>query len=222
MAFVKFPTLNLSEIVVILKTEGSAEVALIARKLFKDTKVFNSWDRIMRILEFDIIPVLAKGGDISSIRPFLGILVKEGKILTDAFTAVGSFVPGPVGIVCSLIRAIACFYGGNIPMGLLELLGCIPGAKAATKGGSKIAEKIGERLMGTLKKNKDFEQYCAKAQLLLGKVSELNSTFIITKLNDIRNAAGNAMNVGTPKFLELTAHQITEKGITKFGSVLMP
>ena len=158
MAIVKFPALNLTDIVVILKTEGSAEVGAIARTLFKDTKVFDSWSRILRTLEFDIIPVLAKGGDISSIRPFLGVLVKEGKILTDAFTAIGSFIPGPIGIVCSLIRAIACFYGGNIPMGLLELLGCIPGAKAATKGGSKIAGKIGcseSKVKKKLKKIRD-------------------------------------------------------------------
>lgn len=222
MAIVKFPALNLTEIVVILKTEGSAEVGAIARTLFKDTKVFDSWSRILRTLEFDIIPVLAKGGDISSIRPFLGVLVKEGKILTDAFTAIGSFVPGPIGIVCSLIRAIACFYGGNIPMGLLELLGCIPGAKAATKGGSKIAGKIGERIMVALKKNELFENYCAETQLLLGKVSEFNSTFIISKLNEIRKVAGNTMSMGTPKLLEITGYKLAPKNITKFGSLLMP
>lgn len=222
MAITNFPALNLSEIVVILRTEGSAEVGSIARTLSKDTKVFDSWDRIIRTLEFDIIPILAKGGDISGIRPFLGILVKEGKILTDAFTAIGSFIPGPIGIVCSLIRAIACFYSGNIPMGLLELLGCIPGAKAATKGGTKIAEKVGERLMVALKHNKVFEKYCSEAQLLLGKVNDLNSTFVISKLNEIRKAAGNTMSIGSPKFLELTAHKITPRETTKFGSILIP
>ena len=165
---------------------------------------------------------MTKGGDISGIRPFLGILVKEGKILTDAFTAIGSFIPGPIGIVCSLIRAIACFYSGNIPMGLLELLGCIPGAKAATKGGTKIAEKVGERLMVALKHNKVFEKYCSEAQLLLGKVNDLNSTFVISKLNEIRKATGNTMSIGSPKFLELTAHKITPRETTKFGSILMP
>lgn len=221
MAIVKFPALNLSEIVDILKTEGSAEIGTIAKTLFKDTKVFDSWDRIMRILEFNIIPVLAKGGDISSIRPFLGILVKEGKILADAFTAVGSFIPGPIGIACSLIRAIACFYGGNIPMGLLELLGCIPGAKLASKGGTKIAGKIGERMMVAIKKNKEFEKYCAKAQLLLGKVNEFNSTFIISKLDEIRKVADNTISVGAPRLLEITSHKISPKDVTKFGSVLI-
>jgi len=222
MTIVKFPALNLSEIVAILKTEGSAEVGAIAKTFFKDTKVFDSWSRILRILEFNIIPVLAKGGDISSIRPFLGILVKEGKILTDAFTAVGSFIPGPIGIVCSLIRAIACFYGGNIPMGLLELLGCIPGAKAVTIGSSKIAGKIGERLMVALKKNNAFEKYCAEAQLLLGKISELNSMFIINKLDEIRKAAGYTMSIGTPKLLEITGYKLAPKNITKLGSLLTP
>lgn len=221
MAIVKFPSLNLSEIVVILKTEGGAEVGLFAQKLFKDTKVFDSWDKIIRTMEFNIVPILAKGGDLSSLRPYLGILIKEGKVLTDAFTAVGSFIPGPIGIICSLIRAIACFVGGNIPMGLLELLGCIPGAKVGIKGGSKVATKIGERLMIALKANKNIEKYCAQTQLLLGKVSEFNSSFIIARLNDIKKGAGETMQIVTPKFLELTGKNVTKHEVTKFGTFLI-
>ena len=221
MAIVKLPAINLSEIVVILKTEGGSEVGMAAKALFKDTKVFNSWDRIIRVLEFNIIPVLAKGDDISIIKPYLRILVNEGKVLTDAFTAVGSFIPGPIGIVCSLIRAIVCFYGGNIPMGLLELLGCIPGAKVGIKGGSKVMEKIGARMMVALKKNKDVERYCAQAQLLLGKVSEFNSSFVIARLNEIKKAGDQVMQIPMPKFLELTRRVIAQKEVTSFGSLLI-
>lgn len=45
----------------------------------------------------------------------------------------GSFVPGPIGIVCSLALAIADFAIGNVFGGFMNLLGCIPFAKAGTK-----------------------------------------------------------------------------------------
>ena len=115
----KFPSLNLSEVIVILKTEGKSDFANVATKLFKDTKVFDSYAHIISILEKNICPVLKKGGNISEIKPFLKPLLKEGVVLSDAFTNVGSMIPGPVGIVCSLIRATICFCEGNIPMGLI-------------------------------------------------------------------------------------------------------
>lgn len=221
MAIVKLPTINLSEIVIILKTEGGAEIGMAARTLFKDTNIFNSWDRIIRILEFNVLPILAKGDDVSKIKPYIPLLLKESKVLTDSFTAVGSFIPGPIGIVCSLIRAIVCFCEGNIPMGILELLGCIPGAKAGIKGGSKIAEKIGSRMMVALKKNKDITKYCAQVQLLLGKVCDFHSSFVISRLDEIKKFANQTMQTPMPKFLELTRRDVKNREVTKFGSLLI-
>lgn len=221
MAIVKIPAIDLSEIVVILKTEGGAEVYMAARGLFKDTKVFNSWDRIMRILEFNIIPVLAKGDDIACIRPYVRLLVNEGRVISEAFTAVGSFIPGPIGIVCSLIRAIACFYGGNIPMGLLELLGCIPGAKVGIKGSSKVLEKVGARMMIALKKNKDIEKYCTQIQKLTRKASEFHSSFVLAKLDEITKLASQTMQTPMPKLLDLTKRGVSPKQVTDFGHLLI-
>lgn len=51
--------------------------------------------------------------------------------IVGTFIEIGSFVPGPIGIVCSLALAITCFATGNIPGGFMNLLGAIPFAKCA-------------------------------------------------------------------------------------------
>lgn len=58
-----------------------------------------------------------------SLTKLVGPLLVEG----------GSFVPGPIGIICSLALAIADFAVGNVFGGFMNLLGCIPFAKAGTK-----------------------------------------------------------------------------------------
>lgn len=45
----------------------------------------------------------------------------------------GSFIPGPIGIVCSLALAIADFAVGNFFGGFMNLLCCVPFAKAGCK-----------------------------------------------------------------------------------------
>lgn len=64
----------------------------------------------------------------------------------------GSFVPGPVGIVCSLALAIVDFSAGNIFGGFMNLLGCIPFAKA----GAKAAKPLLNNIVSGLLKNPEF------------------------------------------------------------------
>lgn len=45
----------------------------------------------------------------------------------------GSFIPGPIGIVCSLALAIADFAVGNFFGGFMNILCCVPFAKAGCK-----------------------------------------------------------------------------------------
>lgn len=216
---VKFPSLNLSEIVIILKTEGGSDIALFSiRENVKRTKIFDSWSKIISILELHVVPILARGEDVAAIKPYVGILVREAKVLTREVASVGSIVPGPVGIVCTLIEAVGHFSVGNIPMGLLDLLGCIPGAKLSMKGGSRMAEKIGSRMMVALKKNKDIGNYLAETQLLLGKEKGFNSTVVVAKLNEIRSVTFHDM----PNLLGITTKRtVTNYSITEFGSLLI-
>lgn len=70
----------------------------------------------------------------------------------------GSFVPGPVGIVCSLALAIADFAMGNFWGGFLNLLGCIPFAKAGCKTIGPMIKKIAADLYPRIKDIIKFTQ----------------------------------------------------------------
>ena len=199
----KFPSLNLSEVIVILKTEGKSDFANVATKLFKDTKVFDSYAHIISILEKNICPVLKKGGNISEIKPFLKPLLKEGVVLSDAFTNVGSMIPGPVGIVCSLIRATICFCEGNIPMGLIELLGCIPGVKYGLKA-TPMTTKLVIIMMKAINNNKEFGQFVKSAENMMMKLQGFNKASLQTRLDEIYKNAFSYLYQQSRNLLDYT------------------
>ena len=66
---------------------------------------------------------------------------KLGSLAGPLLVEGGSFVPGPVGVVCSLALAIVDFSTGNIFGGFMNLLGCIPFAKAGAKAAKPVAKK---------------------------------------------------------------------------------
>lgn len=80
--------------------------------------------------------MVAEAGDIANACCSLGKIA--GPLLVEG----GSFVPGPVGIVCSLALAIADFAVGNFIGGFFNLLGAIPFAKGASKAIKPMIEKI--------------------------------------------------------------------------------
>ena len=152
----KIPPIDLSGLVKILKQEGKDEMS---SNLSKANNPFGSpltikkeWDDIVNILELELIPQLAKGGELSHLLPSVNALKVRVVNLSLIASQVLSFVPGPIGIVCSIINAIACFSTGNVLGGIMELLGCIPGAKFAIKGGGKFFTKIGDEVYTILKK----------------------------------------------------------------------
>lgn len=163
----KIPAIDLSKFVQLLKSEGRAELSAAAPKpKFGEItargprpaylSLFDEWDNIISVTEREIIPLLSKGCDSRAlVAPARKLLKSTGAITTMA-TEVLSFVPGPVGIVCSLINAIVCFSTGNIVGGLFELLGCIPGGKVAGKASSKLFPKIEKIMIEVVRSNKEL------------------------------------------------------------------
>lgn len=94
-------------------------------------KVLIYWDDVL--VKLDKVSVqLEKGEKISIIAASKELAKSVTNLQTfvvGTFMEIGSFVPGPIGIVCSLALAFTCFATGNITGGFLNLLGVIPFAK---------------------------------------------------------------------------------------------
>lgn len=105
----------------------------ILTKMEISKKIFSKWDNILIELK-NLSRQLEKGDvkDIISASKRLSIAVSSLQILiAEILVNVGSFVPGPVGIVCSIVLAIGCFAVGDIPGGFMNLIGVIPFARCA-------------------------------------------------------------------------------------------
>lgn len=96
-------------------------------------QLMNKWDDVLSKLQK--VSLQLEKGDKASILVTSKELAKSVTSLqvfiASAFVEIGSFVPGPIGIVCSIALAIGCFATGNIVGGFLNLLGAIPFAKCA-------------------------------------------------------------------------------------------
>ena len=163
----RIPPLDLSKFVQLLKSEGRSELVAAAPKpKFGDLTasgvktnqftLFSEWDNIVFVIEREVVPLLAKGCDMKALASPAQKLMKSAGAITLLASEVLSFVPGPIGIVCSLVNAIVCFSTGNIVGGLFELLGCIPGGKVAGKSASKLFPKIEKILIETVQSNKEL------------------------------------------------------------------
>ena len=96
-------------------------------------KIFESWDNILKELK-NLSVKLEKGEpqDILAATNQLSKAVSSLQLLiAEIVINVGSFVPGPIGIVCSVVLAIGCFAVGDIRGGFMNLVGAIPFAKCA-------------------------------------------------------------------------------------------
>lgn len=142
----KIPPIDLNKFLHLLKSEGSAELRVAAGTKLGGMTLLREWNNIILVIEKEVIPLLSKGCEAKSLLGPAQKLAKSAGALSLLASQVLSFVPGPVGIICSLINAIVCFSTGNIVGGLFELLGCIPGGKVAGKGASKLFPKI-EKIM---------------------------------------------------------------------------
>lgn len=124
-------------------------------------KLLRLWDNLL--LQLDKVAVQLEKGDVKSIINITKDLVNSVTALqvyiATAFVEIGSFVPGPVGIMCSLALAIGCFATGNISGGFLNLLGAIPFAKCAKfLPKAQFLKMLSTSGLGKFKP-KGFEQY---------------------------------------------------------------
>ena len=187
----KIPPIDLSGLVKILKKEGKDEMSSNLSKVNNNNpfcSVFTikkEWDDIVNILELELIPQLAKGGELSHLLPSVNALKVRVVNLSMIASQVLSFVPGPIGIIRSIINAIACFSTGNVLGGIMELLGCIPGAKFAIKGGGKFFTKIGDEVYTILKNNKKLAVYLENWEKTIEKTKIFTKELNIAKIKQL-------------------------------------
>lgn len=179
------PPIDLSPLLKILKREGVEEIQTAYKAQNNPfCPIMFEWNNILHILEGELIPQLAKGGDLSSLVPAAQALQKSATTLSLAASQALSFVPGPIGIVCSIINAIVCFSSGQILPGIMELLGCIPGAKFGIKGASKILPKIGDEVVSIVSKNTELSKCLKNWTLQLDKSKLISNDLNYTKITE--------------------------------------
>lgn len=186
----KIPPIDLSEIIKILKKEGgdelSSSISVPGSNPFgMNFTIMTEWNNIVKILEFELIPQLAKGGDIGNLLPAANALKKSVGSLTLMASQVLSFIPGPIGIICSIVNAIVCFASGNVIGGIMELLGCIPGAKWGVKGGSKLLTKIGDKVIRIIEKNPELANFLKDWEKLKDSGKDLTQDLNFAKIKEI-------------------------------------
>lgn len=162
----KLPPIDLRELLKLLKGEGRSELNAVLSGKLGNVAIIREWENVLKGLD-EIVPKLAEGAEISAIKGPALQLGKSVAALSSLASQVLSFVPGPVGIVCSFVNAIVCLCTIPFPMcignAFLELLGCIPGGKVAIKGGAKLAPKIEKILLKVLEDNKVLRETIEKA-----------------------------------------------------------
>lgn len=165
----KLPPIDLSKLLQLLKAEGKTELAAAksqpkfleltttgpktSTSFAHNFTLLQEWDNIILVLEKEVIPLLNKGCEVKSLAAPAQKLAKSAGSISLMASQVLSFVPGPVGIICSLVNAIVCFSTGNVVGGFFELLGCIPGGKVAGKASSKLFPKIEKILIEVVESN---------------------------------------------------------------------
>lgn len=165
----RIPPIDLSKLLQLLKAEGKTELAAAkaqpklleltskgpkpATSAMSNFGLLQEWDNIVLVMEKEVIPLLNKGCEAKALAAPAQKLAKSAGSISLMASQVLSFVPGPIGIVCSIVNAIVCFSTGNIVGGFFELLGCIPGGKVAGKASSKLFPKIEKILIEVVESN---------------------------------------------------------------------
>lgn len=182
--------------------------------------ILSKWDNVLCKLD-NVASKLKKGNSddiIEAVTELSKNIADLQLFMAKIATEIGSFIPGPIGIVCSIALAIGCFAIGDISGGFLNLIGAIPGVKLAKflpigalktsilnfknvllfRWGYKVSaftEKAA-RHSGNFRFKESFDDYFSKtiksSKEKLSKVGdklEKSKEQILTKLDDGWNAA---------------------------------
>lgn len=114
------PKIDVSDIVALLKSGGKELGGLLLPK-----ELLREWDNLIRILDGELCPMLKRGANMQEIQGVAKSFARSAQALSWGISEVLTFVPGPVGIIVSLARAIVLFSTNNIAGGLAELAGCV-------------------------------------------------------------------------------------------------
>ena len=188
----KLPSIDFKEFLALLKNEGKGELQVACGSKFGSMTLLREWDNILVALD-RIVSELAKGAEIKKIVGPVQALGKSAVALSALASQVLSFVPGPVGMVCSFINAIVCFctlpFPVNLGNGMLELLGCIPGGKVA----GKLAPKVEQILMKAIGESPDFCKKIKDGEKVANHVKE----FAEKAKNKMSKTNGKIQNAST-------------------------
>lgn len=135
----------------------------------------------------------------------------------------GSFIPGPIGIVCSLALAIADFAVGNFFGGFMNILCCVPFAKA----GCKVLLPTLKKIVADLLKNPYVKTAVRSGQNYFMQGVK-NTSWITAKVKpEAKHICDNLMTKKSPTtkvqggaFLEITSKgQISPQkySVTNYG-----
>lgn len=199
----KIPPIDLRKFIQLLKSEGQADLSAAIIGKLGGMAILKEWHNILAVLEKEVIPLLSKGCEAKSLLVPAQKLAGSAKVLGGMAANVLSFVPGPVGIICSLALAIGCFSTGNIVGGFFELLGCIPGGKVAGKSASKLFPKIEKLLIEIAESNQALKvviDASSKQQRIVAEFFERHAPKIKSKSKpEVGYDYGVRTPINTPK-----------------------
>ena len=166
------------------------------------------WDDILR--GFDSVAInLRKDNPQELYKALKNVTAKCGELtslLTGIVVEAGSYIPGPIGIVCSLCLAITCFATGNVLGGFMNLLGCIPCGKAVGKSGKLFASRLVPKMEAIFSKSgimkykphftkTDFWKYQREFQQSLKKETHNLNAALETLKESLTSPIGLKLNI---------------------------
>lgn len=220
----KLPRIDFTDFLALLKQEGKSELRAVCAKTLGESgqKILKEWDEIIKGLD-EIVPKLAEGAEAGALIGPVKRIGKSASSLSLMASQVLSFIPGPIGMVCSAINALVCFCTLPFPMnlcnGFLELLGCIPGGKFAGKMApqmekilAKMIEKAGLKDLLLSKGRKPLMNFIEK------NFSHVAEPPVPPKVKPKATGVGNySTQSKNPSFGDIIQHNSQRTGKIKCG-----
>ena len=146
------------------------DIKNLLKNVKNQSKIIDDWNQLIEVL-CKAGEKFAKGEQIGAEVALLSSLATS---LGSCVAEFGSMLPGPIGIACSLALAIVCLIPPIDALGfVLNLMGCIPFAKA----GLKTARPLIENLIRDALKSPMIKGGLRAGQSVANKVVRYNGDF---------------------------------------------